>query len=345
MKEVSSYINLENDNKIKLDGNESCFNIDKELALLNSSLLGKVEFNRYPDTNSNELRKVYAKYVGLNVENILAGNGSDEMISVLIAANIKKGKKILTLGPDFSMYDFYTSLNEGIVVKYPIVGKGSWNVDDFIKFGKKQEVNFIIFSNPNNPTGLGIGLKEIEKITQTFNDIPVVIDEAYYEFHGVTAISIINKYNNLFVTRTLSKAWGLAALRVGFLISNKEAIKKLSNYKVPFNVNSISQKIAVEVLNGEKCLKEKLDYILEQRQLLFNELQTIEKEAALDIKFYESKGNFIYGETPYKDALIKALNNKGISIRILDGEAFRITIGTAIENRKLVEVIKDTFIY
>ena len=344
MKEVSSYINLENANKIKLDGNESCFNVDKELAFSISSLVGKVEFNRYPENNCEDLKKAYAKYFSLNMENILVGNGSDEMINLIISANINKGKKILTFGPDFSMYDFYASLNEGILVKYPIVGE-KWDVEKFINFGKSENIDLIIFSNPNNPTGLGIDIDDIEKILQAFKNTCVVIDEAYYEFYGVTAVPLIYKYNNLFITRTLSKVWGLAALRVGFLISNKEQIKKLSKYKVPFNVNTISQKISIEVLNTKNSIKEKRDYIINQRNLLYTELKNIEKEAALDIKFYESKGNFIYGETPYKEALLKALNNKGISIRVLDGEAFRISVGTAIENKKLVEVIKDTFVY
>lgn len=344
MKEVSSYINLENKSKIKLDANESCFNISKELIFSISSLMSKIDFNRYPENTCRELREAYAKCEGIDKENVLVGNGSDEMINLIISANINKGKKILTFGPDFSMYDFYASINEGILLKYPILAE-KWDVEKFIDFGINENVDLIIFSNPNNPTGLGICIEDIEKILKAFKNTSVVIDEAYYEFYGITAIPLIYKYKNLFVTRTLSKVWGMAALRVGFLISNKEEIKKLSKYKVPFNVNSISQKISIEVLNSKNSIEEKRDYIINQRNLLYKELKNIEQEAALDIKFYESKGNFIYGETPYKEALLKALNNKGISIRVLDGEAFRISVGTSIENKKLIEVIKDTFVY
>lgn len=345
MKEVNPYINFEKTDKIRLNANESYINIDKELTFSIASIISKVEFNRYPETTNKELIRAYSKYVGVDESNILAGNGSDEMIGLLINSYISKGKKVLTLDPDFTMYDFYSSINEGDIVKFKITGDKVWDVNKFIEFGLENNPDMIVFSNPNNPTGLSISLEEIEKIVEAFKDKIVVIDEAYYEFYGVTAVPLINNYKNLYITRTLSKAWGLASLRVGFLIGNIESIKKVTKYKVPYTINTLSQKISRDVLKNKEKLKENVEKIVSGREDLYKALKDIEKEAALTIKIYPSKANFIYGETPYRNALEKALENRGIIIRYIKEDGFRITVGTPAEDKKLLQVIREVFVY
>ena len=228
MKKIKEYKSVMNDKVgIRINGNESCKNIEKNELDEIIKEIKKINFNRYPDDESLNLRKAYAEVVGIGEENVIAGNGSDEMISLIINYQITKKKVVLTINPDFSMYDFYTSLNEGVVKKYNTENDGSFSVDRFIEYGRRVNPNLIIFSNPNNPTGHVISNDEIIFILEAFKDILIVVDEAYYEFYGQGMIGYIEKYKNLIVTRTLSKAWGLAALRIGFLIANKHLINKL----------------------------------------------------------------------------------------------------------------------
>ena len=348
MKFIKSYISIDHDTDvIKLDSNESYISMSSELHSIIKSTLGLVELNRYPENNNYKIRSLYANYAGEGItqENIIAGCGSDEMLGLVIGATIGKNRNLLSLSPDFSMYEYYVSLNDGNVIKFETAKDGYVDVDAFIEQGKREKINLIIFSNPNNPTGYALSCGEIEKILTAFKDTYVIVDEAYYEFNGESMIKYINKYDNLIVTRTLSKAWGLAALRVGFLISNKENINKLNSYKVPFNISSLSQAAAEVALENISRLKEDTKVIVDEREMVYKELKEIEKEAALEIEFYSSKGNYIFGRTPYKDALFAGLKKDRIIIRNFEDDSFRITIGSSFENNLLIESLKGVFIY
>ncbi|MGL4774643.1 MAG: histidinol-phosphate transaminase [Clostridium sp.] len=346
MKGVNAYINLNETGKIKLNGNESYFDTNKEELKKISMNLGKIDLNRYPNDEAKELREIYGEYVGVSSENIIAGNGSDEMISLLMGAYLGAGKKALTLNPDFSMYDFYSSMYGAECIKLGCKKDGSYSVEDFIEMGIKEKVDLVIFSNPNNPTGYAISVEDIKKILECLNNTKVVVDEAYFEFYGESAIPLINEYKNLFVTRTLSKAWGLAALRVGFLISCEENVSLLRNYKVPYNISTLSQVIATEMIKDQNRVKSNSKAIIENREVLYDALKNIENEAALQIEFYPSKGNYIYGRSPYKNILIKSLKDNGIIIRdfVVD-DSFRITVGSTMQNKKLIQVIREGFVY
>lgn len=340
MKETIKYSAMNNDSNIRLSGNESYISLPDDLLSIMFDKLKCVELNRYPDSDSNDLTQEYAKYANVDKENVIAGNGSDEMINLIIGNVINKGKKLLTLEPDFSMYDFYAAINEGQIIKYKFDYKEKFNVDKFIALGLENDVDLVIFSNPNNPTGYKIDTIEIKKILEAFKEKTVLVDEAYYEFCGESMVSFINEYKNLVVTRTLSKAWGLAALRVGFLISSKENIKKLKEFKVPYNVNSVSQVLATEVLKRPNMVIENSKEIINQREILYKELQDIQKNSEGKIVFYKSYANYIFGSSSLKENLIKVLSENGISIRSFKDDTFRITIGSKEENIKVLEMIR-----
>ena len=299
----------------------------------------KINFNRYPDNDSIDIRKAYANVIGVSEENIIAGNGSDEMISLIIDTQITKRKTVLTINPDFSMYDFYTSLNDGIIKKYNTEKDGEFSVSKFITYGKKVEPKVIIFSNPNNPTGHVISSEDIIFILESFKDTLVVVDEAYYEFYGQSMIGYIEIYKNLVVTRTLSKAWGLAALRIGFLIANKELIKSLNLSKVPYNLNTFSQLVGCIVLRHPERILKNVEEIVHERERLYKRLNEIQKNSNDEIKFYKSKSNFIFGRTKNKEKLKKALEDKGILIRYFEDDSFRISVGSPLENDFIVNII------
>ena len=342
---INEYMNIQKQYKINLDSNEIYLNIEENILMKMKSCLTQIDLHRYPTNNMQEIKNLYAKYANTDPQNIIVGNGSDEAIDLVISSVIRQGKKVLSLNPDFVMYDFYVTRFGGEIKAYNIGESMKFNVDEFIEMGKNEDVDMIIFSNPNNPTGIGIKVEDILKVLEAFKDKPVVVDEAYYEFYGETVISYIDEYKNLYVTRTLSKAWGLAALRMGFLITNKENIQELLKFKVPYTISAYSQNLASIVLRYPDRVTENAKKVVEERELLFNELNKIQKNAAMHIEFYPSKGNFIYGRTSHKEALEKGLIKDGISIRYFNGETFRITVGSPMENRKVVEAIKNIFGY
>ena len=348
MKEINIYGNAdisENSEEIKLNGNEISIALDEQEVLKIIKLINNVELNRYPDTEGVKVREGYAKYANVKAENIIMGNGSDEVLSLVIGATIGKGKKILTIDPDFSMYDFYSSLNDGEIIKYKVNEDGSFNVRDFIIFGINSDVDLIVFSNPNNPTGFTLSNEDIIEILKAFKETKVLVDEAYYEFNKESVVEYINEYENLLVARTLSKAWGLAAIRVGFLIANEQLISELNNYKVPYNVNSVSQVIAEKMLGNIERVVVNSNTVIKERERLFLNLKSIQEETSLEIKFYKSSANYIFGRTNYKERLMKALNNNGIIIRDFKDDSFRITVGSEFENDKIVEIIRSAFVY
>ena len=345
MKEVSSYkVENINEGSILLNGNESPLNYDMERIAFIVKRLKDEDLNRYPDSESNELRELYAKYIKVEKDNLIAGHGSDEMLSLIISKYISKNKNLYTLSPDFSMYDFYCSLNEGDIIKYKTEEDGFVDIDKFIKYGLENDISLVMLSNPNNPTGYLINKDEIKKILNAFNNIPVVIDEAYMDFSSESCISLINKYDNLIVTRTLSKAWGLASLRVGFLVTNKKLRDELNKYKVPYNVSAMSQVVACNILENED-VNENIEKIMCWKEEFYDSLKAIEKESCISIKFYKGNANFIYGRCDYKDSILSELERRKIKIRNFSDDTFRITVGVPMQNRQVVDAIKKACIY
>lgn len=328
-----------NDNGIRLNANESSKNIYKDVIDVND-LIG--DLNRYPELGNDEIKKLYANFIGVSKANVICGSGSDEMLNLIIGYRITKENKVMTLSPDFSMYDFFTYFNKGNIVKYKVDSDCTFDMNLFIKAAKKENPDLIIFSNPNNPTGNLVSRESIIELLNAFPDIDIVIDEAYIEFADESVVDLIEQYKNLVVLRTMSKAWGLAGIRLGFLISCKSKIKEILKYDVPYNISSITQKIGIIALNNSNIMLENIKEIKNERDILFDNLKMLEQETGGKILFYKSYANFIYGESSIKDEIIQQLNIHGIYIRDFAGtNNFRISVGSNKENRVLIEVLDD----
>ena len=338
MKTIDAY-EVNNGSKTLLNANECYRNLPEDIINEIKDNLEEVLFNRYPDNSANLLTKTYSKAFNIKEDNVIFGNGSDEMLGLVIGLNIKEGKKLYTLTPDFSMYDYYTSFHGGDMVKYPIDLNNGFNVDDFIKKGKEENVSIIIFSNPNNPTGTLVSKDDIKKILNSF-DIPVVIDEAYGEFCDCSMVDEIDNYKNLYVTKTLSKAYGVAGIRLGMIISNKDNIDTLRDMKVPYNVNSVTQYIGSIILNHKEELDVYSKEIVKRRDNFYNEIINRKYK---DLVVYPSHANFIYGKSSMKDELVTNMLSNGISIRNYKDDSFRITIGSEIEMEDVLSVIDYTY--
>lgn len=336
MKNIESYAARTN-GSVMLNANECYKNISGEMVKELQEAIAELEFNRYPDESSRELIQAYANVKKLDAGNLIAGNGSDEMLGLMIGYFLGKGKKLLTLSPDFSMYDYYASMHESEVVKFPCEQDGSFSIADFIEFGREHHVDMVLFSNPNNPTGHFVSNAQLCKIAEAFPRIPVIIDEAYGEFAKESMLAYLDTYHNLYVTRTLSKAYGFAGARLGFLISCPSNIAKLKPVLVPYNISSLTQRAGVIVLRHAAEYELLVEEIQLERDMLYHKLKQLK-----NVTFYPSQANYLYGKSKYKQELLKAMEKEGIVIRNYEGkDSFRITVGSPAENAIVLSVLQE----
>lgn len=337
MKKIDTYQAIQQ-NGILLNANESSKNLADNILKEIQEAIVKIDFNRYPDDHCESLCKAYAKYVKLDPKQVMVGNGSDEMLGLLIGLNISSNKKLYTLSPDFSMYDYYVGMHNGTMLKYKKGVDDHFDVDDFIAYGKENEVDMVLFSNPNNPTGKVLPQETLCKIVESFADKYVIIDEAYVEFDESSMLTYLNRYENLLITRTLSKAFSLAGIRCGFLLGNIQTMTKLKPFKVPYNVNSVTQCVAEIVLSHQDEIIKEINQIKQRREKMYQAYKELKRD---DITLYESKANFFYGKSRKKKKLMQAFQQAGIVIRDYDDDSFRISIGSDEENQKVLEVLKN----
>ena len=330
--------------KIKLDANESPYSaFSVQRSAFN---VGKLfhSLNRYPDPEAKALKKIISKYFGVRSENILQGNGSDELIYYLITTF---GGPVLYPAPTFSMYGIIAQAIGEKTIEIPLDEEFDLDLEKIIKAIKRYRPKLIFLSSPNNPTGNCYSSEKMLRIIDLTSSLIarysllslVVVDEAYQPFSSETGfLPFLKDYKNLLIMRTLSKI-GLAGLRAGFLIADERIIKEVNKVRLPFNVNSLSQKIAGEALKDRKELQSRIKSIISERERLFNELFEIE-----GIKPYPSEANFILFRIKNPDRIYQALLKKGVLIRnmkgVVDG-CLRVTVGTPEENRIFIRDLKD----
>ncbi|MBB6369883.1 histidinol-phosphate transaminase [Chryseobacterium shigense] len=296
------------------------------------------EYNRYPDSTQKNLKNKLAELKRVSPSQIALGNGSDELIDLIIKIFCEPKKDaILIMNPSFAMYAFYAAVNENEVVKLNLDENFDIVKDDFLKITQERDIKIFFLCSPNNPTGNSV--QDIEFFVQNFDGI-VVIDEAYIEFSGnKSGIELLNKYPNLIVLQTFSKAWGTAGARVGAAYASEEIIRFINTVKAPYNVNSISQKLILKLLDDKDKLKENVGSILQERAWLEAEFKNIE----CIVKIFPTDANFF---------LIKMKNVDEAYNRMLEAEiltskrapaipdCIRINVGSREENEKLINVLK-----
>lgn len=300
------------------------------------------EYNRYPDPYQKELKKVLSTLKNVKIEHLFLGNGSDEAIDLLFRIFCKPSKdKVLTFTPTYGMYQVAAEINDVELITVPLNNSFQIDIKKALSVIQDKSVKMIFICSPNNPTGNSLHKKDIEILLKKFNGI-VVIDEAYIDFSSEKSWSFqIENYPNLVVLQTLSKAWGLAGLRLGIAIANNLIIQYLKKVKPPYNISSINQKIALKVLNQKEVFDKNLKILQKEKQKMVEQLSNLLKIK----KIYPSDANFLLVEVDNADKLYRYLINKNVIIRNRNSvikNCLRISIGTPEENKLLIdELIKN----
>ena len=298
--------------------------------------------NRYPDPKQNDLKGEISRIKNISPKNILIGNGSDEVLDLIFRAFCEPNKdSVITLPPTYGMYSVLADLN-AIEVKSILLDKQFQPKTEEILKAQNRTTKILFLCSPNNPTANSFEASKIEKLIQNFNGI-VVIDEAYIDFSVEESwLNQLSEFPNLIITQTLSKAYGLAGLRLGLCFASEDIISVLNNIKPPYNINQLSQETAIERLKSVDKVKTEINSIIENRA----ELKEALKHISFVKKIYPSDANFLLGKVDDADLRYQELIEKGVVVRNrskqpLCDNCLRFTVGTDKENESLILALKD----
>ncbi|MFC2070452.1 histidinol-phosphate transaminase [Chloroflexota bacterium] len=307
---------------IKLDANENLYGCSPKVG---QALAAYPEHNIYPDDSQTVIRELLSGYAGVDAERIVAGSGSNQLIDLLLRLFIEPGDEVINCVPTFGIYSFSTELCGGKLIE--VSRDENFAVDvAAVKKAVVKRTKMIFLANPNNPTGTITPEKDIVKILDT--GVPVVVDEAYYEFSRQTAVPLLCDYPNLMVLRTFSKWAGLAGLRVGYGLFPPKVADYLLKIKIPYNVNVAALVAVRESLKDIEYLKSTIEAIIAERERLYKELEIIDW-----LKPVPSQANFILCLVKRGEAidLRQKLQDKGILVRYFEEprlkDYIRISVG------------------
>ncbi|GAA4911578.1 histidinol-phosphate transaminase [Mucilaginibacter defluvii] len=316
---------------VYLDANENAFG-----SPLNTA------YNRYPDPLQYKVKTRLSEIKGVPPRNIFLGNGSDEAIDVLFRSFCNPGvDNVILVPPTYGMYEVSANINDVETRKVLLTEDYQLNLEGIAE-AIDERTKMIFICSPNNPTGNSINREDVETLLANFSGL-VIVDEAYINFsRQKTFIQELTEYANLVVLQTLSKAWGLAGLRVGMAFASEEIIEVMNKVKPPYNINEASQQLALEALNNIDTVNNWIKEALAQRDKLVLQLKNF--DFVLDI--YPSDANFILVKTNGARDIYNHLVQQGIIIRdrskveLCEG-CLRITIGTPTENETLINALQN----
>ncbi len=316
---------------IFLDANENSY----------GSPLNKT-YNRYPDPQQTQIKKRISAIKGVPVKNIFLGNGSDEIIDILFRAFCRPGvDHVMIVPPTYGRYEVLANVNDIEVKKVNLTPDYQLDLESIAE-AINQNTKLIFICSPNNPTGNSINRQDIETILANFNGL-VVIDEAYINYSKQkTFIQELTEYANLVVIQTLSKAWGLAGLRVGMALASEEIIEVLNKIKPPYNINEASQQLVLDALQQLDQVNHWIKETVLEREMLCAQLQKL----FFVEHIFPSDANFILVRTNDSQFIYTYLSEKGIIVHNrskvdLCEDCLRITIGTPAENSALITALID----
>ena len=345
VRNLSPYVvgNEHIDPEVKLNQNESPFDLPESLKeeLLHSFL--SIPFNRYPKEQPLNLKQKLGEYLNYTPEGILVGNGSNELTYTLGLCLIDDGTSVVLPTPMFSLYEKVVLLHGGVPVLVPPKSNLHFDIDRILSEVKTHTPPLTIIASPNNPTGLSVSIEDIERILSATDGF-LVVDEAYIEFTETDGtFNLLSSYPNLIILRTFSKAYGLAGLRIGYMLAHPYVIRELMKSRVPFGVDPLAETVALSLLEKPEIVAHCVEHIKRERDLLYAQLDSIP-----EIHPIPSQANFVIFKTPQKPAnLMKNLAREGVLVRNMEGYSelagyLRVNAGSLEENKVFLSALEKT---
>jgi histidinol-phosphate aminotransferase len=328
---------------VKLDANENPFPWPS--GMRERLFQEQLELNRYPDGGATDLKKGIAGYSGIVSEGILTGNGSDELIQLIMTTFGGENTAVVLHPPTFSMYWAAAKVTGTDIIEVPLLMNGteiSLDVEGILEAALRPEAHIIILCNPNNPTGSLYPREDILKIVRESGKI-VVVDEAYVEFSGESVLDQIGALPNLLVMRTFSKAFGMAALRLGYLLGQPATIELLNRARQPFNVNVLTQRAGTIALEYLEEYSDQVHVLIEETRKLYECLAGLP-----GVQVFPTHSNFILFQPGNPDEIYQELLKRGFLIRNMGnlpviGPALRLSAGLPEENERLIIALREIF--
>ena len=322
--------------KLRLDFNENTVGCSPRVIEYLKGWLSGEGLAVYPDYT--ETKAALAKFFGVKPEELLLTNGTDEAIQVLVNTYVDDGDEVVVTRPSYAMYRFYAEVAGAKMVEIDYFPpKVEFPLEELLA-AITEKTRAVLIANPNNPTGTAIGLDAVERILQRAPGAAVLLDEAYFEFFGITALGLIGKYPNLFVSRTFSKVFGMAAMRMGCLLTQAENVAYLHKAQSPYSVNMLAAQAAVAAVQDADYVSKYAAEALAAREILRAGLEK------LGIEQVPSSANFILAYFGARAVEIRdALREKAILVRDRSYEipgGVRITVGTKEQARRVLEELE-----
>lgn len=339
LRDFKPYEPVTEEYRVRLDANESCFNATRRFMSRLKKEISRLDFNRYPDPTCRALREAFGKCYRVRPEQVVCGNGSDELLNLIVETFASKGDRVVTFEKDFSMYAFYSRLMECEVEELPKTDL-KVDVDAAIAACREGNARLLFLSNPCNPTSLVLDRRQIAKLVSSVPDTLVVLDEAYMDFSSESYLGERKKHDNLIILKTLSKAFGMAAIRLGFAVTSEEIAGILNATRSPYNVNAITQIAGRLALSSRSAMEGRAEELTDSRTELFNGLKKLEAVSRGDFVPVDGETNFVYVRTSKARQIDAYLRRRGISVRVFDGY-LRITAGTEEENEELLQCLDE----
>ncbi|HBY59611.1 MAG TPA: histidinol-phosphate transaminase [Solibacterales bacterium] len=319
--------------KLRLDFNENTIGCSPRVAEFLRTRISESHLAVYPEYL--DAKRELAAFFGVEQEELLFTNGTDEAIQVLVNTYVDDGDDVLLLKPSYAMYRFYAEVAGASIREIPYrAGTLRFPLEELLE-EVRPDTRAILIANPNNPTGTGLTIEGIERLLDAAPHAAVLIDEAYYEFSGVTALGEIGLYPNLFVSRTFSKVYGMAAMRFGCLFSGEENIKFLHKAQSPYSVNSLAALAAREAIKDRDYIRRYVGEVLAAREVIYVGLER------LGIPYWKSEANFVLFNAGKRAIEVRdKLRARKILVRDRSYElpgCVRVTAGTREQAREFLD--------
>ena len=340
VRQIRAYTLAAREAPVKINQNENPWDLPEAVKrrVLDKALVRP--WARYPDFDPRELTEALARFSGWSADGILAGNGSNELIEALLLVTVGPGTKVVIPEPTFTLYAHLTGILGGEAIRVPLGEDLRYDTTALVEARQRSGAAVTVVCSPNNPTGTSLARPDLERLCQAGDGL-VVVDEAYHEFSGETAVPLLEKHPNLVVLRTFSKAMALAGLRVGYLLSSPEIVGEVNKARLPYNVNFFTQAAAIAAIEEHAVLEEMVRRLVEERERLLARLEDLP-----GVRAWPSKANFFLLEllAASPKAVFESLYRRGVLVRDVSSypmlsRCLRVSVGTPEENETFLHAL------